>query len=220
MTSDRARVTYDTSRRYHGVVAQQGRVSLEADWNEAQAITGAQLEARTLDFAGPAGSPDRGFRITPVMGEDVATGDLMASPGTLYVGGQRIRIARRVHYGDQSEWVDHEGDRLWRDVAVPDEPHELVYLLAREQESSSSRSGGHRTDSGSITAAAFWSRSPGCRLRAIQRTGRNSRPTGVATWGPTTSSSAFRSPAYVMTAYRFWSGATTTPRFCTGCPAR
>ena len=40
MTSDRARVTYDTSRRYHGVVAQQGRVSLEADWNEAQAITG------------------------------------------------------------------------------------------------------------------------------------------------------------------------------------
>ena len=60
-----ARVTYDPSRRYHGVVAQQGRVSLEADWNEAQAITREQLEARTLDLVGPAGSPDRGYRINP-----------------------------------------------------------------------------------------------------------------------------------------------------------
>ena len=66
MTSDRARVTYDPARRYHGVVAQQGRVSLEADWNEAQAITGAELATRTLDVVGRAGSPDRGYEITPV----------------------------------------------------------------------------------------------------------------------------------------------------------
>lgn len=52
MTSDRARLSYDPGRRYHGVVAQQGRVSLEADWNEAQAITGAELQARTLDLVG------------------------------------------------------------------------------------------------------------------------------------------------------------------------
>ena len=51
MTSDRARLSYDPGRRYHGVIAQQGRVSLEADWNEAQAIAGAELQARTLDLA-------------------------------------------------------------------------------------------------------------------------------------------------------------------------
>ena len=173
MTSDRARVTYDTSRRYHGVVAQQGRVSLEADWNEAQAITGAQLEARTLDFAGPAGSPDRGFRITPVMGEDVATGDLMASPGTLYVGGQRIGIARHVHYGDQPEWVDHKGDRLWRHVAVPDEPHELVYLLAREQEVSA-------VEDPALRDVALGGPDTSQRLRIVQRVIRE--PTTARTW--------------------------------------
>ena len=57
MTSDRARVTYDPSRRYHGVVAQQGRVSLEADWNEAQAISREQSETRSLDLVGPLAGP-------------------------------------------------------------------------------------------------------------------------------------------------------------------
>lgn len=134
MTSDRARVTYDPRRQYHGVVAQQGRVSLEADWNEAQAIAGAQLEARTLDVVGAAGSPDRGYQITPLKDGDAATGDLLISSGTLYVGGQRVAIADEVHYSDQPEWTDHTGDPLWRDPAIPEQPHELVYLLAREQE--------------------------------------------------------------------------------------
>ena len=134
MTSDRARITYDPSRHYHGVIAQQGRVSLEADWNEAQAIAGAQLEERTLDLVGPAGSPDRGYQITPVKDGGGATGDLIITPGTLYVGGQRLTQPEEARYGDQREWADHEGDRLWRAPAVPDQPHELLYLLAREQE--------------------------------------------------------------------------------------
>ena len=35
MGSDRARVSYDPSRHWRGVVYQEGRVTLEADWNEA-----------------------------------------------------------------------------------------------------------------------------------------------------------------------------------------
>ena len=35
MGSDRARVSYDANQQYRAVVAQQGRVTLEADWNEA-----------------------------------------------------------------------------------------------------------------------------------------------------------------------------------------
>src|SRR5580692_4560224 len=109
MTSDRARVTDDPSRRYHGVVAQQGRVSLEADWNEAQAVAAAQLAARTLDVIGRAGSPDRGYEVTPVADGDDVTGDLLVRAGTLYVGGQRVLAARAVCYADQPEWADHEG---------------------------------------------------------------------------------------------------------------
>ena len=97
----------------------------------------------------------------------------MASPGTLYVGGQRIRIARRVHYGDQSEWVDHEGDRLWRDVAVPDEPHELVYLLAREQEVSA-------VEDPALRDVALGGPDTSQRLRIVQRVIRE--PTTARTW--------------------------------------
>jgi hypothetical protein len=174
MTSDRARVTYDSSRRYQGVIAQQGRVSLEADWNEAQAITAAQLEARTLDFAGPAGSPDRGFQITPIVDDDdVATGDLKVSPGTLYVGGQRVSIARHVRYGDQPEWIDHERDRLWRDVEIPEHPHELVYLLAREQEVSA-------VEDPALRDVALGGPDTSQRLCIVQRVIR--KPTTARTW--------------------------------------
>jgi hypothetical protein len=133
LTSDRARISYDPSRAYHGVVAQQGRVSLEADWNEAQAIAGAQLQARTRDFVGRAGSPDGGYAITPAMDGADATGDLLIGAGSLYVGGQRV-VAQPARYGEQPEWADHEGDPLWRAPGIPAEPQELVYLLAREQE--------------------------------------------------------------------------------------
>ena len=34
MAGDRARVSYDPSRKWRGVIAQQGRVTVEADWNE------------------------------------------------------------------------------------------------------------------------------------------------------------------------------------------
>ncbi len=80
MTSDRARPSYDPSRRYHGVIAQQGRVSLEADWNEAGAIAAAEVQARTLDLVGRAGSPDRGYHITPVLDGDQPAG--VSRPGS------------------------------------------------------------------------------------------------------------------------------------------
>jgi Family of unknown function (DUF6519) len=173
MTSDRARITYDPSRRYHGVVAQQGRVSLEADWNEAQAIAGAQLEARTLDFVGPAGSPDRGYQITPVKKGEDATGDFLVSPGTLYVGGRRLSQPQEVRYGDQPEWADHEGDPLWRAPAVPGQPHELIYLLAREQEVSA-------VEDPALRDVALGGPDTAYRLRTLQRVIRY--PTEAQTW--------------------------------------
>ena len=36
MSSDRARISYDPSRHWRGVISQQGRVALEADANEAE----------------------------------------------------------------------------------------------------------------------------------------------------------------------------------------
>jgi hypothetical protein len=172
MTSDRARVTYDPARRYHGVVAQQGRISLEADWNEAQAITGAELATRTLDVVGRAGSPDRGYEITPVADGD-ATDDLLIRAGTLYVGGQRVHLARDERYAGQPDWADHEGDPLWRDPAVPRHPHELVYLLAREQEVSA-------VEDPALRDVALGGPDTAQRLRILPRVVRH--PTAAETW--------------------------------------
>ncbi|HMD91006.1 MAG TPA: DUF6519 domain-containing protein [Trebonia sp.] len=173
MSSDRARITYDPSRHYHGVIAQQGRVSLEADWNEAQAIAGEQLEARTADFVGPAGSPDRGYQITPVKDGEKATGDLLITPGTLYVGGQRLSQPHEVRYGDQPEWADHEGDPLWRAPAVPGQPRELLYLLAREQEVSA-------VEDPALRDVALGGPDTAHRLRTLQHVIRY--PTEAQTW--------------------------------------
>ena len=50
MTADRARVSFDPTRLYRSVVAQQGRVTLEADTNEAASIAGEALRLETIDF--------------------------------------------------------------------------------------------------------------------------------------------------------------------------
>ena len=65
MGSDRARVSYDEKQQYRSVVMQQGRVTLEADWNEAQQISTEETRKEALDFVGPAGTPDDGYRINP-----------------------------------------------------------------------------------------------------------------------------------------------------------
>jgi hypothetical protein len=171
MTSDRARVTYDPSRHYTGVIAQQGRVSLEADWNEAQAISDEQAEARALDLIGPVASPDEGYEIEV----DYATGDVRIEHGTLYLGGQRLCLSSDLRYCHQREfdWVDCDGDRLWLDARDDDQPHELVYLLAREQEVSA-------VEDRALREVALGGPDTAQRLRILQRVIRH--PTSAATW--------------------------------------
>ena len=53
MGSDRARMSYDPSRHWRGVINQQGRVTLEADWNEAAAIAAEDDRAQLVDVIGP-----------------------------------------------------------------------------------------------------------------------------------------------------------------------
>lgn len=174
MTSDLARVTYDPSRHYHGVVAQQGRVSVEADWNEAQAISREQTETRTLDLVGPAASPDHGYRIEPVVtDENSATGDLRIRQGTAYVGGQRVSLPSDVFYGSQPDWLDRAEDPLWFDPAIPDEPHELIYLMLREQDISA-------VEDPALRDVALGGPDTSQRLRLLQRVIRY--PTTAPTW--------------------------------------
>ena len=51
MGTDRARNSYDASRKYRSVVAQEGHVSVETDANEAEEVRAATHDVDTLDAA-------------------------------------------------------------------------------------------------------------------------------------------------------------------------
>ena len=85
MKGDFTRSTFRPEKHYHDVLMQQGRVQLDADWNEELAIGAYLDEVSRLDVIGACGAPKHhgGFRV------DIAPGgtDLTISPGRIYVGG-------------------------------------------------------------------------------------------------------------------------------------
>jgi hypothetical protein len=146
MVSDRARVSFDATRRWTGVIAQQGRVTLEADANEARAIAEEADRARSTDVIGPAGvTPDDGYRVVPVTpqaGATVAAGDFTVRKGTLYAGGLRVALDDDLRFTTQNtrDWADYPTE-----IGAPDSqalptptgtslPKELMYVLLREHE--------------------------------------------------------------------------------------
>jgi len=133
MGSDRARVSYDPSQQYRSVVMQQGRVTVEADWNEAQLIASEEQRLGALDFVGPAGTPDNGYAISLITGSF----DFDIGAGVMYVGGMRAWLPEGLKYSQQqlNDWMDWSNDASW--VPVPGSApasNEYVYLLLREQE--------------------------------------------------------------------------------------
>ena len=141
MAGDRARVSYDPSRKWRGLIAQQGRVTVEADWNEAETIAEEQARQLTLDVVGPVGTPNQGYAVTavPAVGGPPGStpGDVFIAPGTLYVGGQRLDLDTPVDYASQPDWLDYSTDPLWQVPVVPTASgttYEAVYLLAFELE--------------------------------------------------------------------------------------
>lgn len=137
MGSDRARVSYDPRRQYRSVVMQQGRVTLEADWNEAQQITEEEIRCEALDVLGPSGTPDNGYSVvlTP---QPASPFDFYVDSGTMYVGGVRAYLDGSVLYSNQSDWRDRgPDDPDWVDLsmlAANPPTDEFVYLYLREQE--------------------------------------------------------------------------------------
>src|SRR5512143_3728390 len=58
MKGDFSRLTFDALKHYVGVLHQQGRVWLDADWNEDVFDRLSLLEQETFDIIGACGVPD------------------------------------------------------------------------------------------------------------------------------------------------------------------
>ncbi len=77
MKADLSRTTFNRFKRFSRVVAQQGRVQLDADWNEQSSIMLYQLRRLAADIIGPAGGPaDSRLRLHSPRGADRQGGRL------------------------------------------------------------------------------------------------------------------------------------------------
>ncbi len=105
MKGDFTKNTYARRKHYAGVLMQQGRVELDADWNEQNDIVAHREGTTTLDTIGASGAPihDAGFAVVAALAdlpaEDKArpenanppamsSPDLLVSGGRFYVGGE------------------------------------------------------------------------------------------------------------------------------------
>lgn len=124
MKADLSRDTYHRQHQYARVLMQQGRVLLDADWNEQVSILLEQTRTLAADLIGPHGGPGNGFQIT--CGDDLWY-DVEIGWGRYYVAGVACELLPpvqcppgvtppRVRYRTQPDYP----------IAEEDDPAELV----------------------------------------------------------------------------------------------
>lgn len=138
MKGDFARVSFDPTRHYSHVFQQQGRVLLEADWNEQAQIQLHLLRSLVRDLVGPCWAAGSGFAITsssPPNADGNSTTlpltDWQLAPGHFYVDGilcvneANCTLAQQPHaptpdygVGDGKSGFENppKGYALWLDV--------------------------------------------------------------------------------------------------------
>lgn len=85
MKADVTRSSFDPLKHFSSVVMQQGRVQLDADWNEQAAILLHQIRALAA-WAFPSGGGS-GFAIAPLDYKPLVSDDFALGPGSFWVGG-------------------------------------------------------------------------------------------------------------------------------------
>ena len=109
MKGDFSRETFDRTKHFNAVLMQQGRVQVDADWNEQQAIRQHRTETEAIDVIGKCGAPKHhaGFGIT-------ATGaDFTISAGRFYVDGLLCENEAEALYSEQPDWPNPPGLDEW-----------------------------------------------------------------------------------------------------------
>jgi hypothetical protein len=133
MKGDFTRNTFDATKHFTRVLMQQGRVQLDADWNEQASILLHYLQALAEDLIGPYGGPteivqngewleNKGFKIDPVQSSGKLT-DISIGLGRYYVDGILCENGQEncTYFAQDDFPRDREKNQL-------PEVHFLVYL--------------------------------------------------------------------------------------------
>lgn len=132
MKGDFSRFTFDPSKQYTRVLMQQGRVQLDADFNEQVDMLWHYLRTLATDLIGPYGGPDDdelGFEIVPqtVQGNVRALEDLQIGFGRYYVKGLLCQNTRPP--GETAQTIETERTRRFAADEDDDEHHEHAEAL-------------------------------------------------------------------------------------------
>lgn len=145
MRGDFTRDTFDPGKHYSRVLMQQGRVQLDADWNEQTSILLHYMRALGRDLFGPHAGPAEGagFELIGIMTNEwegrlsrmvdkarfgvlstaVKAGNLVITPGRYYVGGVPAANDAATLYTEQlgcprNEIRDEDRKSLWKENVV------------------------------------------------------------------------------------------------------
>lgn len=128
MKGDFTRFTHDPTKHYTAVLKQQGRVDLDADWNEWNDMQEHLRHTTNKDVIGACGVPMHagGFEIGFVENEDGP--DLTISPGRIYVDGILCELEeeQEVSYLHQPDYPNPP--RLRPEEDDEESRTDLVYL--------------------------------------------------------------------------------------------
>lgn len=104
MKGDFTRSTFKKEKHYRGVHMQQGRVQVDADWNEQIDINAHRIETEAADVIGLCGAPlhEAGFELGP-NGKDLEIGK-----GRYYVDGILCENEKRIALAEQPDLPDVE----------------------------------------------------------------------------------------------------------------
>jgi hypothetical protein len=91
MKNNITRDTFDRTKQFSRVLFQQGRVQLDADFNEQASIFLDYLRTLTVDLVGPAAGPADNFGFALAL--DDKTDNISISPGRYYVDGLMVENA-------------------------------------------------------------------------------------------------------------------------------
>jgi hypothetical protein len=150
MNGDLSRVTFDRLNHYTRVVIQQGRVQLDADFNEQTAILLHYLQTLAADIIGPYGGPEREVGFEIIIPNEAARKDfsflepsesglskdekqnlnaeldkfnMVIKKGRYYVDGRLCEIERTTPFLTQKDFIFPKDFNLGNDEGA-----HLVYL--------------------------------------------------------------------------------------------
>src|SRR5215510_15086214 len=99
MKNDITRDTFDPHKHYSRVLMQQGRVQLDADWNEMVETQLHFLRALAADLIGPHGGPGDSFKINPLVN------NFEIAQGHYYIDGILCENSSPLLYSDQPSFT-------------------------------------------------------------------------------------------------------------------